>query len=762
MRAVITCLILLLLLPLTVMAEEEAVLRAVVNGQEMGSFFVTITDQGDILIERADLERLGFRKETAFREKDGRVGLSSIEGMDFEIDRRTATLKITADPLLLRHHSRSFREERPFRAVYLRDNALAFNYSLGLHHDDTGTSSSGNIEAIARYGLPLFYSSFSYSKEPDGGVRFHRLLTNITIDRPSDMHRLVTGDFSATSGGMGSGGTYGGVKFEKTFSLRPYLIRYPGISVEGVLDSPSTVEVYVNNSLVRSISLPPGEFSLNDLTPYAGSGEVKLLIRDAFGRERTMRMPFYMPSDLLMPGLYEYSLALGLRRESQGVKDFDYGKLSFIGFYRRGLTPNLTASLRAEADGDVQNMGSGINTTILNRAGLDLEIRGSHSGEGWGLGGSATLNLPLLRWLSLGMTTRGFTRHYSDLSGIDPDRRPALQASLNINIGMMRMGNLSVTSSMTDHYESEDIREVSLYYSRPIPGGSFYINAKRRWEGEKREDSLFAGIIITLGGGHGVTATHGIQDDRQNTQVSFYRNTPLGPGLGYRLQVNRESDGGVDWSGYGRLDYHSRYANLSADYQRQETGDSFNATVAGSVVINRGIHPGRPVRQGYALVSTGIKGIRVSLNGQEMGSTDRKGNLLVTELIPYAENTIRASAKDLPIGYRLLRSEQVVSPYYLSGALVELPAKALRAVEGSIYRYEHGRRVPVEYARLEVEAGGRKIETITGMKGVFYLEDIPAGRYTMRLTDGQTTCRAELEVPDGEDVIIEAGEVECR
>jgi len=745
-------------MPLLSQADESAVLQAVVNGEERAGIIVTITDDRDVLLEREDLKRLGFREGIPFRERDRGVSLSSIVGLSFEIDDETATLTITADPHLLRRHELSLKKETPFGAEYLRDNALAFNYSTGIHNDRAGTSLSGNLEVMARYGLPLFYSSFSYTQ----GEGLTRLLTNLTFDLPRDMHRLVIGDFTATSGGLGSGGTYGGFKFEKAFSLMPYLIRHPGPAVEGVLESPSTVEVYVNNALVRRLELPPGEFLLDELSTYAGRGDVRLIIRDAYGRQRTVEVPFYIPSTLLRPGLSEYSLALGMRRQAGGIRNFDYGDLSFLGFYRRGIRPWLTGMVRAEADQDVQNTGGGIDMVILNRAELDMEVALSHSGDGIGAGGSLRLHLPLMRWLSLDLNSRGFSSNYRDLSDNDSTGKPGLQASLGAHLVPGRMGSLSISYTMTDHYESEDTRALSLYYSKTVHGGNLYINAGRHWSDSAREDRIILGILIPLGRGHGMGISQTFQDGGEGTEVWVSRNPPQGPGGGYRVQINRDGDRDAGWRGYGHAEYHTGFMNLSGDYWRAEETESFTGTLAGSVVLDRGVHFGRPIRQGYAVVRTGLEGIRVRLNGREMGGTGRGGDLLLTELIPYSENTITLSLKELPLGYRLIESRRVVAPYYLSGGVVEFPVKALRAVEGRIYRMIDGKKEPVEYAGLEIVVEGKRKQTITGRDGVFYLEDIPAGHYSMEITTDSASCRAELEVPDTEEVVIDLGGLECR
>jgi|Deesub1362B_J571_1020462.scaffolds.fasta_scaffold00036_38 outer membrane usher protein len=746
------------------LSSEKVILRVILNGQPRGDFILTLTADGDILLRKADLSQIGLRlteSESIFAEE---VSLRSIKGLSFRIDPEEVTLYIEADPHLLVPTRMSLHRERPFKAEYLKTNAFYTNYSISWHADDRFSKGSlrGAFETVLRAGEPLFYSNFSYvhSSTED---RLVRMLTSVTIDRVDTLHRLVIGDFQATSGGLGSAGTFGGIKIEKTFLLKPYLLRYPGLGVEGVLDSPSTVEIYVNDSLVEKLDLPPGEFYLSDLPVTPGAGEIRLIIRDAYGRERIIKRPFYIPSRLLRPGLSEYSLSLGFRREDLGEKSFHYSRLSGLGFYRRGLTEWCTAGIRAEADSETFNLGVTSVILALNTAEVNLEGSISMREHRTGFGGSMAINL-ISRPVKLGLSLRGFSKWYANLSSTDSLRIPALEWAVRLGFSLGKAGYLSATYAETNYRHQTDTRRLSLQYQRHLfRGGSLYIRGSRRWESGQENDLVEFGLLVPLGNGHISSVRVKGEEDGTTAVASFHKNPPRGPGTGYRVQVEGEFNSETSLKGNTRLEHHGRNFNLSGEYWKSDSTGTIEINLSGSVVmINGELHLGRPIHEGFALVSTGIQDIKVRLNGQYMGETSRDGTLFLSELTAYSENTISVSAEELPLGYSLTEGVRTVAPYYRSGGVVEFSVKRLRAVEGYLYWIQEDRKTPAEFVGLELTINDKTIQSVTGKDGFFYIEDILSGEYPIRLFKGDRECRTSLKVPESEDLIVNVGEVVCR
>ena len=91
----------------------------------------------------------------------------------------------------------------------------------------------------------------------------------------------------------------------------PYRVHHPSVGLAGATPTPSTVEVYVNDRLVRRDHVPAGEFELQGLPVTAGRGDARVVLRDAFGRVQEIGTPYYMTPSSLQRGLHEYGYHVG-------------------------------------------------------------------------------------------------------------------------------------------------------------------------------------------------------------------------------------------------------------------------------------------------------------------------------------------------------------------------------------------------------------------------------------------------------------------
>jgi len=338
----------------------RAILRIILNEEDKGEYFVMLTADGDALFSRDDFKKLGFREipKKAVR-KNGQVSFISLSPeIRFETDEKQSALIITANPHLLQRQRVNCVRLCPLDVAMSKNNSAFLNYSLNCNLGDSFDFRTLNIpiETGIRIGDYLSLSEFSYiqNKSNHSAVRG---MSRIIKDDPVTLRRYVVGDYVAGSGILGSTGTFGGLSISKNFSMKPYLIRFPGLSLSGILQNPSEIEVYVDGIMVRKEKLSPGEFEFLNLPVTTGAGDITYVVRDAYGREERIVHPFYASSNLLRPGLHEYSYNLGFRREAFGRKSFEYGDLCFSGFHRLGLYRTFTGGLRAEADRNTLNFG---------------------------------------------------------------------------------------------------------------------------------------------------------------------------------------------------------------------------------------------------------------------------------------------------------------------------------------------------------------------------------------------------------------------
>ena len=104
---------------------------------------------------------------------------------------------------------------------------------------------------------------------------------------------LRAGDVISRAGAWGRAVRYGGVQYATDFDTQPTLVRTPVQFAAGQATVPSTVDVFVNNALVTQQQVKPGPFSVTNIPPISGSGDVTLVVRDELGREQVVTRPFY-------------------------------------------------------------------------------------------------------------------------------------------------------------------------------------------------------------------------------------------------------------------------------------------------------------------------------------------------------------------------------------------------------------------------------------------------------------------------------------
>jgi outer membrane usher protein len=92
---------------------------------------------------------------------------------------------------------------------------------------------------------------------------------------------------------------------------------------------------------------------------------------------------------------------------------------------------------------------------------------------------------------------------------------------------------------------------------------------------------------------------------------------------------------------------------------------------------------------------------------------------------------------------------------------VSFTVTRLQALTGKLFIVKDGARTPATFAGLEVNVGPEVISSVVGMDGAFYLENIPAGTYRARLLMEDRVVAFNLVVPQGEESLVDLGEIDC-
>jgi outer membrane usher protein len=745
-------------------AESRAFLEFTLNTVKREPALVLLRTTG-IRIRVSDLADAGLLRFGGDRTTvDGMefVSLPSLApGITFAYDEEKLSLSLTARPeyfgattLELGQRGEHATLDRTARSGFV-NYALTSNPSSGY---------TGFFETGLTLDGALLYSSFDRSE-----TGFGREISNLTFDDPQHVRRLVIGDAVQSGGLLGSAFQFAGVSISRAYDVNPYFIRNAAPGLSGTVLTPSTVDVYVNGQLTREEQIAPGAFDLRDLPVVGGANTTSIVIRDAFGRTQTIGSPYYLVPELLRRGLTDYSYNLGFRSQTAlSGQGSTYGPLSAMGRYQLGLSNSFNAGARIEAGG---GRISGGPSLIFSSPIGEFALSAASSSARHHHGSAASLAYNYTdRRLSFGADAAVQSRYYATLGLAPLADRALLDSSIFAGFAAGKLATVSLRYDALNDREighgggptvSTDVqldRETSLFLS---VGRSHFTS------GNATTFSL--NLNRLLGRTASVSTAVNAGPDGTTSSLELQKPAPTGLGLGYRLDVSDAASGAA-------LDGDARYQGTYGDYElllNRPTGGGSTATVSlagGVAAIGGGLYATRPITQSFALVDTGVPGVRTYLSNQEIGRTDRSGRLLVSGLSPYSDNQLSIAPEDTPMNYLVEASQHIVDPGARAGSVVRFPVHKYQAFAGRALIADGNRELVPAYGKLRLTpvnaAAGVATNADLDGRGVFYLEGLSAGRYAAEITASQLDlpdagCRFALTLPRSDAPIVKLGTLHC-
>ena len=766
-------------------AQDRSIWALVINEEPKGDAEIVLTAEGPwiepaVLVAAGvqnlpDGERRVFPPETA-----SRVSLASLAPqITFTLDEEAIRLLIAVDPTLLRATTVAISNPRPPGWKVRSNNAIFLNYSANWSTDHT-TAGYGELGAHV-FGA-LFESAASIDE--DGAVTPG--LTSLTFDQVRSRRRWVVGDTIGRSTTLGSSPVVGGFSVSTQEDLDPYYAIYPQPEIRGAVRTPSTADVYVDGRLVSSVRLPPGRFTLNDLPIETGVGNVRVILRDAFGRQQSINLGFYLSTQLLKRGEQDYSYVAGWERTSTDTR-VEYGRAMGTAVHNMGLTDSLTIGFQAEGAKDLVMGGAGFNARLWRLGTFGAEGLASQTADnGHGYAATGVYSF-LSNWFSTEMRGTWIGPKFQNLF-LTPADQKQVSADGSASVSLGRLGSLTVGGtlggpdalkarisqidpdligllpeelkrSLQDALATQHDKLWRVGYSVNVTSrAQLSVNATRvdkagepiAWEG-------FASLTFMLGWRTVASAVTSVDTDGQAlTTVNVQRSLPLGPGWGFRIDADAQDP----YRTQGILEVQGKRGILGvrADGSRDDaTVGTIN--LAGSLVAIGGeVLLSRPVDDGFALVKVpNSRGVRVLANNQLQGRTGRRGSLFVPDLRSYLSSPIGIVQDDLPVEMKLGAISQDIAVPYRGGAVVVFEAEVIRALTG---RLDVGGKAP-QYGTLTVTVGDTEFSSPLNATGEFYFEDLPPGDHPGTASWSGRTCQATIRMPDKAPPMTDAGVVTC-
>ena len=750
-------------------------LKILVNTSDKGEFFVILEQEGEILVAKNDVQLLGIQLTGLQQEIAGQtyVSLRSMQPeLTYKLNDHTLELHLTVSPLFLSKTMLNLIDNKPNNNFHLGIDSAFLNYSF-IHrfNDEDGLRSfDAPLEGVISAHDWLFKSQFNYHyeliSESEGKVYWQRGLTNITRDFPKKLDRFILGDFQAHSGELGGSGVFLGLSFQKKYSMASYFTKYPGLTINGVLDTPSQVDMYVNDILVRTEHLPSGRYEISNMPNLYGAGSVKLEVTDAFGRKKIEYVPYYVSTKLLRVGLADYSYNLGFERDAASHEQIFYASTpTFLGYHRWGLTRYLTAGYRFEFSQILSNAGLSATGLVGSLGEVEAGVSVSQFDAEQGTAGYFRYGFTS-QYLHGRYSFKSVDQTFATLSTFESEVGLKESQSVGIGVHGLMVGSLAFNYTQTNFYSKQQTKSSSIIYSVRIAKRTSFLFRGVRTENEGGEsDAVFASINTSFGRRTSANVSHSKQQALVTNSTTLQNSASVGTGVGYRLRVSEQNEESnkSDYLKDGSVQIKMKYLSVIGSVFQGELTDTYQSQIAGSMAfIDNDYFLARPIYDSFGLVKVDdLDNIRVYYGNELVDKTDG-GKLIIPNLTSYADNRISIEPLDVPIERSLKETHQVVTPKFRTGSVASFEVDRFQGFSGTILIRQDGISKPAEYADLMFNYKGLVSETVIGRNGEFYFENLAVGNHQATITLKGEKCRFVITVPPSQETMVELGQHVCQ
>ncbi|MEQ1885436.1 MAG: fimbria/pilus outer membrane usher protein [Bryobacteraceae bacterium] len=629
---------------------------------------------------------------------------------------------------------------------------LFLNHDFQLLQSYGQRSLSGLMEGglFSRYGV--FTTQFA-GANLTSHIRPIRLNSQFMRDFPERMTTLTIGDAVSAISPWSRTTYYAGVRYASKFATQPGFIPVVLPGLTGQAAQPSTVDIYVDNVKRLSRPIDAGPFSINNIPTLSDQGQIRMVVTDILGRQQVITESYIRSSQLLRPGVSEFTYEAGSPRYNFGVSNFDYRSFFAASTYRRGFGRGLTMEGRLEATPRSATGGLG---------GVYAIPRVAILGAGMAASGAEGFSSGILYYAQLSRQQRGFGLA-AQLQKADRDfrqvglqdwqlaSRTLLQAQVSRSLG--HHGVVSGGYLKRDGRTELSAQAVTASVGLRIGRSYLTVNATYSLL-DSRQKTLNVSFVRTLGERTTAIAGGLATPDARTATMEVNRSIPLGPGYGYRVRSTNLDQQGNDAGLY----YQNSDGFYGVEMNQRGSGQSWRFIERGSIVLmHRHLMTSRWLNDSFGVVEVpGEKGIPVYVNHQLAAKTNRQGFALLPWMVPYNLNTVNLDESTLPSDISLDLEERTVVPMARSGVYLMYQ----RAVEGGATLILHtadGADVP---NGASVTLNGQPEEYTVVLRGEVFVTNIS---YPARIHAewDKHSCVAKIEHAPADAVVPKIGPLVC-
>ncbi|EJD6475827.1 fimbrial biogenesis outer membrane usher protein [Providencia rettgeri] len=591
-------------------------------------------------------------------------------------------------------------QNRPKGYIPIQDlnsgESMAFlNYMANYYHvNNNKTSNQDSVYAFFNAGFNMGtwqyrqQSTVNYSKH--NGSDWQNIRSYIQKPIPSFKGISRVGQL-VTSGEIFSGLNFNGISFDTDERTLPLSQRGYAPVISGIAETTATVSVKQNGYEIYQITVPAGQFVINDLNSTSYNGDLDVEVKEANGTIKRFTVPFSAVSQSLRAGQSKVNFAFGETR--------DTGKKSIFSdiIYQLGISNSITLNTGTRiAEQYVALSSGGVLTNSLGAFGLQTVYTNTRVNDNdpkrlQGLRTSLSYSKTIQETdTTISLASYHYsTADYRDLSDVlalrninnptELDSSSTYQQKDRFDITLSQkvgdFGNLFISASRQNYRNGRSTNnQLQLGYNKVFDNNiSLNVavtkqNVSSSSYGNSRNETMTSiAISLPFGSSSSYNSSLGInytysKDMGSQTQASLSGQLGENSNTNYSLGINNieESD---SRSISGSLQKNFSKINVGLNASKGKNYWQAGSNIQGAVALHsEGITLGPYLSDTFALVEAkGAEGAHV-LNAQNT-TIDSNGYALIPTLTPYQYNSILIDPKGTDNTVEFLENEKRVAPY---------------------------------------------------------------------------------------------------
>ncbi|MBH0093031.1 fimbria/pilus outer membrane usher protein [Pseudoalteromonas sp. SCQQ13] len=766
----------------------ELSVEAELNKTDIGRVTLAV-EPGDNLLLKWD------EVETVFNEKlypqglttlkakvvDGMLSKQALEKFGFVInfDLSDFSLKINAPLNLTRPQTLSLKSnDRRLQASEVANLSGFVNlYSSYLYQQNSITDTedkqlAARAEMVMNWRGWVVENELEYLSDVEAtSPNVKRLGTRLVHDLPLKGARISIGDNYSSGSYFQSTSRILGVSFAHDFSLVSDRQIRPSASRSFTLDSPSSVEVLVDDRIVQRLNLTAGIYSLDDIPLNEGSNNISLRITDIAGVVRYVNFDVTTGLDLFAEGQLEYEVHIGVPSELTDQLDYndDYPLISTYLDY--GISPSWTVGFAAQADEIVQQVGfKNIYAAKLGQVAFENSVSFSDK-----RGYAYRLVYSNFTDNSDKHLDYSFGYEYSTKDFRALGYRPELQDSARL-LEHLIQANYSFFNSPTlrtsffanvsrAHDQVQFDKSAGVNFTGDVSNGNWRYSLGAQWDeiADNAEWGIRLSLTYKFSNDRRLKLSH--QSRRNKTRLEYTQDAnqryvgafSLRTGIEHNDQNEALFDLNTQYNGnrfLASLDHASFYEQLNASSAYHQSRVSFASSVA---FAGDDWAIGKPIYDSFALIKphSSLKDKKITLGqykDQYRANNADFDTMLLNDLSSYDSTVVSVDIDDLAPGYDLGSGLVVFFPSYRSGHSVMIGTAANISVIATLLdQQQQPLALQVGVAICSSDKSNKEHKFFTNKSGRFALTGLIPCSYEVKLNNSEKS-QFILDVKEGEQL----------